>query len=262
MLFGDNENFLLRTHNNNIIIHNIIYFFASLWSQCFRERRKYFVHSVIRLGELYIMFKSMKAPKNGAGSSAESLAPDQTAADDRNSSGPVTPPGIDTPKMMRSPVSTPQLDQPTLNDFRTPGSLTEEETPTNVVIIPNSNTSTDLSAASVNASGAVRSFSSRPTAPRSQSAGSSKSVASTMSSTEICRICHCEATTEMPLISPCYCSGTLKYVHQKCLQQWIKSSQTRSCEVCRFSFIMQTKLKPFRKVYKLVCVVLRISLDL
>ncbi|KRY46352.1 E3 ubiquitin-protein ligase MARCH8 [Trichinella britovi] len=79
-----------------------------------------------------------------------------------------------------------------------------------------------------------------------QSALSGKSVSSTMSN-EICRICHCEAAPDQPLIAPCYCSGTLKYVHQKCLQQWIKSSQTKACEVCRFSFIMQTKVKPFRK---------------
>lgn len=192
------------------------------------------------------MFKSMKAPKNGAGSSAESLAPDQITSDDRNS-GTTTPPIMDTPKALHSPVLSSPLDQPTVSDFRTPGSLADDETPTNVVIIPNSNTATDLSS-STTTSGGGRTFAVRATAPRSQSAGSSKSVASTMSSTEICRICHCESTTEMPLISPCYCSGTLKYVHQKCLQQWIKSSQTRSCEVCRFSFIMQTKLKPFRKV--------------
>ncbi|KAL1228702.1 E3 ubiquitin-protein ligase [Trichinella spiralis] len=82
-----------------------------------------------------------------------------------------------------------------------------------------------------------------------QSALSGKSVSSTMSN-EICRICHCEAAPDQPLIAPCYCSGTLKYVHQKCLQQWIKSSQTKACEVCRFSFIMQTKVKPFRNGYE------------
>lgn len=74
------------------------------------------------------------------------------------------------------------------------------------------------------------------------------SQASTLSSgRDICRICHCEAELEMPLISPCYCAGSLRYVHQACLQQWIKSSDTRSCELCKFLFIMQTKFKPFRQ---------------
>ena len=40
----------------------------------------------------------------------------------------------------------------------------------------------------------------------------------------MCRICHCEETSEEFLISPCYCSGTLRYVHQSCLQQWLKST--------------------------------------
>jgi hypothetical protein len=40
----------------------------------------------------------------------------------------------------------------------------------------------------------------------------------------MCRICHCEETSEEFLITPCYCSGTLKFVHQSCLQQWLKSN--------------------------------------
>ena len=37
-------------------------------------------------------------------------------------------------------------------------------------------------------------------------------------------------------------------MHQTCLQQWIKSSDTRCCELCKYEFIMETKLKPLRKV--------------
>ena len=62
------------------------------------------------------------------------------------------------------------------------------------------------------------------------------------------RICHCEGDSEVPLIAPCYCAGSLRYVHQACLQQWIKSSDIRSCELCKFQFIMQSKLKPFSEV--------------
>ncbi|XP_066147233.1 E3 ubiquitin-protein ligase MARCHF8 [Euwallacea fornicatus] len=61
---------------------------------------------------------------------------------------------------------------------------------------------------------------------------------------DICRICHCEADTENPLLSPCYCSGSLKYVHQNCLRQWLAASDTRSCELCKFNFILHTKIKP------------------
>ncbi|KAM7419478.1 hypothetical protein PAMA_016544 [Pampus argenteus] len=64
---------------------------------------------------------------------------------------------------------------------------------------------------------------------------------------EVCRICHCEGDDECPLITPCHCTGSLSFVHQDCLNQWIKSSDTRCCELCKFDFIMETKLKPLRK---------------
>ncbi|XP_073951165.1 E3 ubiquitin-protein ligase MARCHF8-like [Choristoneura fumiferana] len=67
------------------------------------------------------------------------------------------------------------------------------------------------------------------------------------SSGDICRICHCESEAHNPLLAPCYCSGSLKYVHQSCLQQWLTASETRSCELCKFNFIMHTKIKPFNE---------------
>ena len=78
---------------------------------------------------------------------------------------------------------------------------------------------------------------------------SSQSTTSLMSNQgDICRICHCEADEESPLITPCLCLGSLQHVHQGCIQQWIKSSNTQHCELCRFPFVMQTKLKPIGKV--------------
>lgn len=65
---------------------------------------------------------------------------------------------------------------------------------------------------------------------------------------DICRICHCEADAENPLLSPCYCAGSLKYVHQNCLRQWLAASDTRSCELCKFNFILHTKIKPLSEV--------------
>lgn len=68
------------------------------------------------------------------------------------------------------------------------------------------------------------------------------------SNSDICRICHCEADSGNPLLSPCYCSGSLKYVHQSCLQQWLAASDTRSCELCKFNFILHSKIKPISEV--------------
>lgn len=39
-----------------------------------------------------------------------------------------------------------------------------------------------------------------------------------------CRICYCDETeVESPLISPCSCSGSMKFIHFSCLQTWLKS---------------------------------------
>uniref|UniRef100_A0A672S8J0 RING-CH-type domain-containing protein n=1 Tax=Sinocyclocheilus grahami TaxID=75366 RepID=A0A672S8J0_SINGR len=64
-------------------------------------------------------------------------------------------------------------------------------------------------------------------------------------------ICHCEGDEECALITPCRCTGSLRFVHQGCLHQWIKSSDTRCCELCKYAFIMETHLKPLRKWEKL-----------
>ncbi|XP_078453690.1 uncharacterized protein LOC144720650 isoform X1 [Lampetra planeri] len=74
---------------------------------------------------------------------------------------------------------------------------------------------------------------------------------STVSFGDLCRICHCEGEEENVLITPCHCTGSLRFVHQSCLQQWIKSSDTRCCELCKYDFIMESKLKPLRKWEKL-----------
>ncbi|XP_031569929.1 E3 ubiquitin-protein ligase MARCH8-like [Actinia tenebrosa] len=81
--------------------------------------------------------------------------------------------------------------------------------------------------------------------PRQKQSISCVSIAS--SGMAICRICHCEAEVDQPLISPCHCAGSLRYVHQSCLQKWIKSSDTKKCELCYYEFVMEAKMKPFRK---------------
>ncbi|PVD21136.1 hypothetical protein C0Q70_19302 [Pomacea canaliculata] len=54
----------------------------------------------------------------------------------------------------------------------------------------------------------------------------------------ICRVCRCEGTSDKPLYYPCVCTGSIKYVHQDCLVQWLKYSRKEYCELCkhRYSF--------------------------
>lgn len=57
-----------------------------------------------------------------------------------------------------------------------------------------------------------------------------------------------------------FVSGSLKYVHQSCLQQWLTASETRSCELCKFNFIMHTKIKPFSEVNPFTIIVLEFTM--
>ena len=60
---------------------------------------------------------------------------------------------------------------------------------------------------------------------------------------DFCKICHCGPDSpNAPLIAPCFCAGSLKYVHQNCLQRWIKSSDIKKCELCKYPFDMQSKV--------------------
>ena len=52
---------------------------------------------------------------------------------------------------------------------------------------------------------------------------------------DVCRICRNPADAEHPLRYPCACSGSIKYVHQDCLLQWLNHSNARQCEVSSLS---------------------------
>ncbi|GJJ72204.1 E3 ubiquitin-protein ligase MARCH6 [Entomortierella parvispora] len=55
-------------------------------------------------------------------------------------------------------------------------------------------------------------------------------------SEEICRVCRSEGTTDQPLFHPCKCSGSIRFVHQECLLEWLKHSNKRYCELCKYNF--------------------------
>ena len=46
-----------------------------------------------------------------------------------------------------------------------------------------------------------------------------------------CRIC-LEEEDESSMISPCLCSGTMKYVHIKCLKTWMEYGHV-TCDICQ-----------------------------
>ncbi|KAL1742132.1 hypothetical protein HDZ31DRAFT_84364 [Schizophyllum fasciatum] len=63
-----------------------------------------------------------------------------------------------------------------------------------------------------------------------------------MDEQDTCRICSAPAEPGQPLFHPCKCSGTIRYIHQDCLQTWLAHSKKKTCDVCKYSYA-------FTKVY-------------
>lgn len=53
---------------------------------------------------------------------------------------------------------------------------------------------------------------------------------------DVCRVCRSEAEPERPLFYPCKCTGSIKYVHEDCLLQWLEASKTKTCELCKTDY--------------------------
>ena len=62
-----------------------------------------------------------------------------------------------------------------------------------------------------------------------------------------CRICHSASDLES-LVSPCLCTGSMKYVHESCLLNWLKSSFKTNCELCLHEVPVRKMVKPLREV--------------
>ena len=62
------------------------------------------------------------------------------------------------------------------------------------------------------------------------------------SNTPICRVCW-EASSDKknPLVNPCLCKGSMKWIHRDCLTKWIKMSNHDSCQECQYKYKFITK---------------------
>lgn len=52
---------------------------------------------------------------------------------------------------------------------------------------------------------------------------------------KICRICY-DIDSNLELINPCKCKGTIKWVHNDCLSKWLAISKQDSCKRCHYKF--------------------------
>lgn len=64
----------------------------------------------------------------------------------------------------------------------------------------------------------------------------SKPTQKSLEDADTCRICRGEGSKEEPLFYPCKCSGSIKFVHQNCLMEWLSHSQKKHCELCKTPF--------------------------
>ncbi|KAI3864722.1 hypothetical protein MKW92_049348 [Papaver armeniacum] len=53
---------------------------------------------------------------------------------------------------------------------------------------------------------------------------------------KICKICHSPGDSQNPLQYPCACSGSMKFVHSKCLLRWMAQRISLECEVCKHRY--------------------------
>ena len=95
----------------------------------------------------------------------------------------------------------------------------------------------------------------------------SKNSITENSITKICRVCYTEEESfDNPLVQPCSCTGSLKYIHLNCLKQWLNersfnlidknnecylfSFKQADCELCKTRFPDYIKHK--EKLYEII----------
>lgn len=70
-------------------------------------------------------------------------------------------------------------------------------------------------------------------------------VKSSLKYKKVCRICYEPKRDDDPLLMPCLCEGSMKYVHRSCIKKWIENSKVildnPKCEVCKTQFAIQKK---------------------
>ena len=58
---------------------------------------------------------------------------------------------------------------------------------------------------------------------------------------KVCRICFCEDEIE-ELENFCDCNGSIRWMHRKCLIQWIETSGNSTCRICNAEFDLTKKV--------------------
>ena len=81
----------------------------------------------------------------------------------------------------------------------------------------------------------------------------------------ICRICFLSVNSDK--YSPCLCAGSMKYVHRKCLKEWLQINRSRNCNICykkytgltivyRYPTVYKWLIKDFATIKQIICALL------
>lgn len=75
-----------------------------------------------------------------------------------------------------------------------------------------------------------------------------------MSQNYICRFCYEESNDIKDFITPCKCSGSVKYVHRSCLDIWRSlnpdGENFNRCNVCKFNYVITELEEPIEEKQK------------
>ncbi|MFH4974349.1 hypothetical protein AB6A40_001058 [Gnathostoma spinigerum] len=69
------------------------------------------------------------------------------------------------------------------------------------------------------------------------------------SAARVCKFCYSDETVS-EWLSPCRCSGSIKWVHSSCLDKWFSKAsvfQQSQCMTCKYHYRKQWKLKPLKE---------------
>lgn len=73
----------------------------------------------------------------------------------------------------------------------------------------------------------------------------------------MCKFCW-ETGDPETLLSPCACTGTMKYVHDSCLRMWINTSNNDMCDICFAS--LPVSVPQFPRQHEKLPVSLRVAM--
>lgn len=61
----------------------------------------------------------------------------------------------------------------------------------------------------------------------------------------MCRICRSGNEVDTLIACPCRCTGSVGFIHIKCLRRWIRFRGTKTCEICRNEYLTETDKRNF-----------------